>query len=135
MSELPAKPPAPNVETQRFWDATAQNRIELPKCAACDLVIFYPRAVCPDCLSTDLTWETMAGTGTVYSFSINRTGGSRRWREHLPYVVAYVQLDEGPIMLTNIVGCDPETVTIGMPVVAVFDNTGEGSSLIRFEPA
>ena len=77
----------------------------------------------------------MAGTGEVYSFTITRSGGGRRWREHLPYVVAYVTLDEGPTMLTNIVGCDPESVEIGMRVRAVFDDTGEGHALVRFEPA
>ncbi len=135
MSELPARPPTPNAETQRFWDATAEGRIELPRCDACGLVIWYPRAHCPDCQGSDLTWETMAGTGTVYSFSVLRSGAGRRWREHLPYVIAYVRLDEGPTMLTNIVGCDPGDVAIDMPVRAVFDDTGEGSSLIRFRRA
>jgi uncharacterized OB-fold protein len=135
MSPLPAKPPVPNVETQPFWDATAEGRIDLPRCVACGLVVWYPRAICPDCHSTDLTWETMAGTGAVYSFSVTRAGGGRRWKEHLPFVVAYVRLDEGPTMLTNIVGCDPDSVTIDMAVTAVFDDTGEGNALIRFRPA
>lgn len=132
MSDLPARPPAPNAETRRFWDATAEGRIELPRCDGCGLVIWYPRAVCPDCQSTDLTWETMSGRGTVYSYSISRSGGGRAWKPHLPYVVAYVELAEGPRMLTNIVGCDPEAVHIDMAVTAVFDDTGEGSALIRF---
>lgn len=135
MSELPAKPPTPNVETQRFWDATAEGRIELPRCDACGLVVWYPRAICPDCQSTDLTWETMSGRGTVYSFTVARSGVGRRWKEHLPFVVAYVRLAEGPTMLTNIVDCDPEIVQIDQPVTAVFDDTGEGSSLVRFRPA
>ncbi len=134
MSELPAKPPTPNVESQRFWDATAEGRIELPRCDSCGLVIYYPRAICPDCQSTQLTWETMAGTGTVYSFSITRSGAGRRWKEHLPFVVAYVRLDEGPTMLTNIVDCDPESVEVDMAVTAVFDDTGEGNALVRFKP-
>jgi uncharacterized OB-fold protein len=135
MSELPAKAPTPNVETQRFWDATAEGRIELPRCDGCRLVIWYPRGVCPDCQSTALTWEVMAGTGTIYSYTVARSGVGRRWKEHLPFVVAYVRLDEGPTMLTNIVDCDPETVAIGQAVTAVFDDTGEGSALVRFRPA
>lgn len=133
MSSLPAKPPQPNSETQRFWDATAEGRIELPRCDQCQLLIFYPRAVCPDCQSTDMTWETLSGRGTVYSFSISRTGGGR-WKEHAPYVPAYVTLDEGPTMMTNIVDCEPDDVSIGMVVQAVFDDTGEGTALIRFGP-
>ena len=135
MSDLPAKPAVPNVETQPFWDATAEGRIDLPRCTACELVIWYPRGVCPDCQSTDLTWETMAGTGEVHSFTVTRSGGGRRWRDHLPYVVAYVRLDEDPTLLTNVVGCDPDDVEIGMRVQAVFDDTGEGHALVRFAPA
>jgi uncharacterized OB-fold protein len=77
----------------------------------------------------------LSGRGTVYSYSVTRAGGSRAWREHLPYVVAYVQLDEGPIIMTNIVDCDPETVRIDMAVSAVFDATEDGAALVRFAPA
>jgi uncharacterized OB-fold protein len=135
MSELPAKAPVVNVETQQFWDGTAEGRIDLPRCTQCGLVVWYPRAICPDCHSDALVWETMAGTGTVYSFTVTRAGSGRRWRENLPFVVAYVRLDEGPTMLTNIVDCAAATVTIDMAVTAVFDDTGEGSSLVRFRPS
>ena len=135
MSELPAKAPETNSETQRFWDATAEGRIELPKCDNCGFIPWYPRLMCPDCQSTDMTWTVMSGTGTVYTHSVTRAGGSRSWREQLPFVLAYVQLDEGPTMLTNIVDCDPDTVEVGMAVTAVFDDTGEGTALIRFKPA
>lgn len=133
--ELPAAPPVVNVETQQFWDATAAGRIDLPRCGTCGLVIWYPRAHCPDCQGAALTWETMSGRGTVYSFTVARSGAGRRWKDHLPFVVAYVRLDEGPIMLTNIVGCSPEDVAIGLPVVAVFHDTGDGNALVRFRPA
>ena len=135
MSELPAKAPYPTVENKPFWDATAQGRIDLAKCDNCGFIPWYPRLICPDCQSTDMTWTTMSGKGTVYSFSITRAGGGRAWKEHLPFVLAYVQLDEGPIMMTNIVDCDVESVEIGMPVTAVFDDTGEGSAVVRFAPA
>lgn len=132
---LPSKPPVPNVETQRFWDGTAEGRIDLLKCDRCGLIPWYPRLICPDCQSTDMTWQTMAGTGSVYSYSITRAGVGRAWKEHLPFVVAYVQLDEGPVMMTNIVDCDPEIVEIGMAVTAVFEDTGEGTAIIRFRPS
>ena len=135
MSDLPARPPLPNAETQPFWDATAEGRIELPRCGDCDLVIWYPRSICPDCQSTDLTWQSMSGAGTLYSYSVTRAGGGRAWREHLPFVVAYVRLDEGPTMLTNIVDCDPDDLEVDMAVTAVFDDTGEGNALVRFRPA
>ena len=91
--------------------------------------------MCPDCQGTAMEWEVHPGTGTVYSFSITRAGVGRAWKEHLPFVIAYVQLDDGPTVLTNVVDCDPETVTIGMRVSAVFDNTDEGPALVRFAPS
>ncbi len=135
MSDLPAAAPTPNPETRRFWDATAEGRIELPRCDRCGLVVWYPRAICPECHGTELTWQAMSGRGTVYTFTIVRSGVGRRWREHLPYVVAYVRLDEGPTILTNVVDCDPDDVEIDQAVIAVFDDTGEGSAIVRFRPS
>ena len=135
MSSLPISTPTPNLETQRFWDATAQGRIDLPRCNSCGFIAFYPREICPACQSTDLTWETMSGRGTVYSYTITRSAPGRAWKEHVPFVLAYVQLEEGPMMMTNIVDCDPAEVHVDMAVTAVFDDTGEGSALIRFRPA
>lgn len=132
MSLLPTNEVRPTPETQRYWDATAEGRIELPRCQACDLVIWYPRSFCPDCQTSDVAWETMSGTGTVYSYSITRAGVGKKWREHLPFVVAYVQLDEGPIVLTNIVDTDPDSISIGDAVTAVFDDNGHGHAILRF---
>jgi uncharacterized OB-fold protein len=132
---LPVRAPHPTPETQRFWDATAQGRIELARCTGCSLIPWYPRSICPDCQGTDWVWEALAGTGTVYAYSVTRAGGGRAWKAHLPFVVAYVELDEGPRMLTNIVDCDPDDITIGMAVTAVFDNTGEQTALVRFRPS
>ena len=134
MSDLPAKPPVPNPETQRFWDATAEGRIDLPRCDGCGLAIWYPRTTCPDCQSPDVTWTELSGRGVIYSYTVVRAGASRTWREHMPYVLAYVRLDEGPTMMTNIVDCDVDEVRVGMAVHAVFDDTGEGSAIVRFTP-
>lgn len=132
---LPVRAPEVTDETRPFWEATAQGRIDLGVCDSCGFIPWYPRRYCPVCGSSDMTWSTMSGRGTVYSFSVTRAGASRAWKEHLPFVVAYVQLEEGPIMLTNIVDTDPDQVTVGMAVTAVFDDTGEGMSLVRFRPA
>jgi uncharacterized OB-fold protein len=140
-SQLPTGEPNITHDNRRYWEATAEGRIELPRCTACDLVIWYPRSICPDCQSMDLSWETMSGNGTVYSYTITRAGVGRKWREHLPLVVAYVQLDEGPIVLTNIVDTDPSIIEIGMSVTAVFHDTGHpisdedgapNSAILRF---
>ncbi len=96
-------------------------------------VIWYPRPLCPECGATSVSWTEASGLGTVYSFSVvHRSAGL--YRDAVPYVVAYVELAEGPRIVTNIVGCDPARVSIGQPVRVVFSATGEESSLYRFEP-
>ena len=132
--QLPAPAPQVNLETQAFWDATADGRFLLRRCDACGLVIWYPRSLCPDCHSTETSWFEASGRGTIYTFTIVRRGQGP-WADAAPYVAGYVTLDEGPTILTNIVGCDPEQVAIGQEVEVVWHDTGEGSALYRFRPA
>jgi uncharacterized OB-fold protein len=97
------------------------------------VVIWYPRLFCPECSSTDISWFESSGKGTIYSYTINRRGqGDYR---DLAYVVAYVELNEGPRMLTNIVDCDVEQVSVGQKVQVVFHPTSNGAALPRFRPA
>ena len=70
----------------------------------------------------------------MYSYTVVHQSQGRRWNEATPYVLAYVELDEGPRLMTNIVDCDPATVAIDMPVRVVFHDTGEGNALPRFTP-
>ena len=130
---LPNPPPATNLETQRFWDATEEDRLELPRCTACDTVIWYPRERCPECGSDSVEWFEASGRGEVYSFSVTRRMPGR-WGKHVPFVLAYVELEEGPRLMTNIVDCDPEAVEVGQAVEVVFHETEEGTKLPRFRP-
>ena len=134
MSTLPVMAPVVSVETADYWAATAEGRLLLKRCDACGHVIWYPRAICPDCHSTDTSWFEASGNGVVYSFTVNRKGDGP-WKEAAPYVLAYVELDEGPRVLTNVVDCDVDTVAIGQRVTAVWDDTGQGNALLRFRPA
>jgi uncharacterized OB-fold protein len=130
---LPAPKPRVDLESEEYWAATARGVLLLRRCRSCGVVIWYPRFVCPDCHSTDTEWFEASGRGTVYSYTIARRGMGP-WKDVGPYVVAYVHLDEGPTMLTNIVECDPETVHIDQRVEVVFHDTGEGAALPRFRP-
>ena len=138
-SGLPTPAPMTNSETQPFWDAAASGRLELPRCDNCGHVIWYPRQQCDQCGSTSVSWFEASGRGTVYSCTVTRrTGGS--WGKATPFVLAYVELEEGPRVATNIVNCDPESVKIGDAVQAVFEpsTTREGEAappLLRFVPA
>jgi uncharacterized OB-fold protein len=134
MSDLPAPAPPVDVETAAFWAATAEHRLLLPKCTACGLVFWYPRGFCPDCGASPVEWIEASGQGTIHSFSIQRrlTGAYSKLASN---VLAYVELAEGPRVMTNIVAEDDSTLAIGQPVELFFDDTGEGSALYRFRPA
>lgn len=134
MTALPTPEPAVTPETRAFWAATGEGRLLLQRCSACAAVVWYPRGICPRCSSVGLEWFAASGRGFVYSFTINRRGIGP-YAGVGPYVLAYVELEEGPRLLTNIVDCDPEAVRIGQPVEARFHDTGAAHALVRFAPA
>lgn len=131
MSDLPTPEPAVNVETQPFWSAATEGRLVLARCDRCESVIWYPRQFCPRCHTTDVSWFDASGRGHVYSFTIVRQAPPP-WRDSLPYVIAYVELDEGPRVLTNIVDVDVREVVVGAEVRVVFDRSAEGVGVPRF---
>jgi uncharacterized protein len=133
---LPAPAPVVLPEVKQFWDATAEGRLLLPRCEACQTIIWFPRPFCPACSSLNIGWFAASGKGTIYSYTVNRRGQAdlSAYREAGMYVLAYVELDEGPRVMTNIVECDPDSVRIGQKVEAVFNDTGQGNALIRFRP-
>lgn len=90
-----------------FWDATRRNELIAQRCDACDRFVWYPREACPACLSPDLTWKPLAGTGSIYAYNVMRKPGNPMMGDEVPYVVALVDLDEGVRMTTNIVESDP----------------------------
>ncbi len=125
----PRKIPAPlvNGENKPYFDAAAQGKLLVKRCAACGKLHFYPRALCPHCFSERTEWVEARGTGTIYSYSVMRHG--------TPFAIAYVTLDEGVTMLTNIVDCDLDSIRIGQKVRAVFKPTDGGPPVPMFAPA
>ena len=131
---LPTRQIYPSLENAEFWAGTVEGRFILRRCDDCEAVIWYPRAHCPACMSTNISSFDSSGNGVVYSFSITRKGGGA-WRDSGPYVLAYVELNEGPRVLTNIVGCPVGDVFIGQPVRVVFEEPIEGTAVYRFAPS
>ena len=131
---LPTPMPEINPETKPFWEACAQGRLLLKRCEECGEPHYYPRAICPFCMSAATTWFESKGQGSIYTFTITRRAGGD-YATATPFVLAYVTLDEGPTMLSNIVTNDPEALTIGQRVTVVFHPAGEQAALPRFEPA
>jgi len=130
---LPGVGPDPGPEDAPFWEAAAAAKLRLPRCRSCSTVIWYPRSFCPDCHSEDVEWFDAAGTGSIYSYTVSRRGMGP-WADHAPYVIAYVELDEGPRVLTNVVGANPDELRIGDRVEAVFEPAGS-TNVLRFRPA
>ena len=107
----------------------------MQRCRNCGIIRFYPRALCPDCLSSDTVWVRCSGKGTVYSYTVTFQNHAKGFRERLPYVLAYVELEEGPRVLTNIVDCAVDTVRIGMAVEVTFEDITDAVTLPKFRPA
>lgn len=136
MADTPKKPvPRVDEETKGYWEACRRHELYVQRCRACGEKRYYPRAVCPFCLSDDTEWLRCAGTGSVYTFTVTHQNQAPGFREQLPYVMAYVALDEGPRLLTNVVGCAPDAVHIGMRVRVVFEDVSAEIAIPRFEPA
>jgi len=124
MTWEPRPLPDPHPETEPFWRGASEGRLLLRECESCGLVYHYPRDVCPDCLSEHTTWRESDGRGRVYSYSVVRQ--LEGWpADALPLLLAYVELDEGPRLLTNLVDCARTDVDIGTPVEVTFEETGK----------
>ncbi|HEY7106843.1 MAG TPA: OB-fold domain-containing protein [Acidimicrobiia bacterium] len=127
------EPPVTEV-TEPFWEATRERRLLIPWCIECDAPVWYPREICPTCLGSALEWRDASGAGEVYACTVeHRVTMPGPWGDE-PYVVALVVLEEGPRMMTNVVGCDPATVTVGMAVRVTWEELSDGRNLPLFEP-
>lgn len=131
---MPRFEPQPSTLTQPFWDATKERRYLLQWCGKCDAAVYYPRAACPGCLGDDLEWRAAAGDGVVYAYNVMHKPGSPFMADKVPYVVALVDLPEGARVMTNIVGCDPADVAVGLPVSLDWEPLSDGRNLAVFRP-
>lgn len=124
--------PTPSAETQPFWDGTAEGVLRIQSCTDCDRPFFYPRSSCPRCGGTSLEWITCSGRATLYSFIISARPAPGF---EPPTVIAVVELEEGPRMMTNIVGveAEPHSLPLDMPLRVTFEERGD-LSIPLFEP-
>lgn len=113
-------------ETREFWEAAERDELLLKSCEDCHQPHWYPRVVCPHCGSPATIWVKASGRGTVYSYS-------RVERADPPYTLAYVRLEEGPTLITNIIDSDWQSVRIDASVQAVFRRTQEGRKMPFFK--
>lgn len=117
-----------------YWEAARREELSLQHCARCAAVIFYPRPWCPQCFSLELEYRRVSGRAEVISFSIVYQAPFEAYAPDVPYVLAIVRLVEGPQMMTNIVGCVPDSVHVGMPVEVCFETRAEEFRVPVFRP-
>ena len=120
--------PAMNPGDERYFEAAAEGKLLLKRCNDCGEHHHYPRALCPSCFSDKVEWVQAKGTGEIYTYSVTRRGGPT------PYCIAYVTLDEGPRLMTNIVDCDLDSIKCGQKVKVSFKKTENGASVPVFVP-
>jgi len=135
MADPPKPLPVASPDSRPFWEAAHRHELSLQHCRDCALFIYYPRHLCPHCLGSNLEWRALSGHGTIYSFTIVRRTTSKAFVADVPYVLAIVELAEGPRLTTNIVGCVPEHVRCGMPVIVSYDDVTPAVTLVKFRTA
>lgn len=118
--------------TERFWTEAKAHRLTIPLCLDCGKQHFYPRALCPHCHSERLEWTAVSGRGAIYSYTVARKPAGPAFSADLPYVIAIVELAEGPRMMTTMVTDDVGKVRIGAVVEVAFDDVTEEVTLPRF---
>ena len=126
--------PPVNAESAPFWDACAEGRLLLQGCRDCGERQFYPRLVCAGCGGNALDSAEASGRGRIKSWTVIRRAVSAAFDDDVPYVVALVELDEGPTMMTNLVGCDVERLEMGQRVRVTFERRGPNLRVPQFQP-
>lgn len=127
--------PLINEETKPYWEYCRKHELRMQKCLQCGHIRFPISVICPKCHSMEAEWARLSGKGTIYSFTIYRVPYHPAFKDDIPYVVAIIQLDEGPRLESNIIGCRVEDVRIEMPVEVAFDDVTSEVTLPKFRPS
>ena len=128
------RPDVNDAATVPYWEAASRHELILPRCDTCGRLFFPPRRHCPACWSDELSWQMMGGGGTVWTFTeVHVAFYDDTWATDVPYVVAVIELDEGPRLLANIVEPDMDRLAIGDRVETVFEDRLEGVTMPMFQ--
>jgi uncharacterized OB-fold protein len=126
--------PAPTPETRHFWEGTKAGELRLQRCDSCSHTYFPPRPFCPKCAARKVSVVKAAGKARLHSYVIHHRPAPGFTP---PYAIAVVELEEGPRMMTNIVGCPqtPDALVLDMPLEVTFEKQSEQVTLPFFKPA
>lgn len=125
--------PQPNADTKPFWDGCKQHQLRFQKCRDCQHIRWPPSIICPLCYSHDTEWIVASGRGKIYTFAVYHQAFHKAFENDLPYVTAVVELEEGPHLLTNIVGCNPEEIECDMPVEVIWEDINSEFTIPKFK--
>jgi uncharacterized OB-fold protein len=134
MSGWTPLPPA-NPVSAPYWEAARRHEFVLQYCPGCQRYVFFPRPTCPYCRTAPLQWRAVSGRGTVHTFTIARRPTHPAFAGQEPYVIAVVELEEGPRLTTNLIDVAPNEVRIGMAVQVAFRDVTAEVTLPVFAPA
>ncbi|MEA3224284.1 MAG: Zn-ribbon domain-containing OB-fold protein [Thermodesulfobacteriota bacterium] len=126
--------PKINADTRPFWSGCKEHGLRFQRCKECGFVRWPPSIICPKCHSKNTEWIVASGRGKVYTYVVYHMAYHQGFKDELPYVVAIIELEEGPHFLSNIVGCGPDKVKIDMPVEIEWEDVTEEFSLPKFKP-
>ena len=130
--ESPLPQPVANADSLPYWNAARERRLVIRRCKDCGTLHFMPRYLCPACWSEKLEWVESKGTGSVHSFTVIRRASAPAFSPRVPYVVALIDLDEGPRMMANVLGGDALSTKIGDRVKVTFEDRGDGALIPQF---
>lgn len=128
--------PHPSKLTRPFWESVHRHQLSIQRCTECGKLTHPPMPACPNCLSMSHEWVPSSGEGTVYTFNISHRPPSPAFEADVPYAIALVELDDMPgiRIASNVIGCNPKEVHVGMKVKAVFEDATEEISVYKFVP-
>ena len=131
----PPEKPQPRITkcAAPYWQHAKDEKLVLPYCGECEASFYYPRLWCPTCFNQDISWKQLSGKGKVYSYSIIYQSPLPSYQGDLPYVLAIIELDEGPHMMANVLNCDVDTVSVDMAVEVLFEDRGD-MKIPQFQP-
>jgi uncharacterized OB-fold protein len=126
--------PRPSEDSAPFWEAAFKGELRMQRCGDCGHVRFPPSLLCARCLSERAEWVKLSGRGTVFSWIIVHQSQHPAFNPDVPYNVSIIELEEGPRLHTNIVGCPNDRIYIGMPVEVAFEKINDDTALVKFRP-
>lgn len=132
MSVMKRSAPIKDADNAPYWNGAGRGELRIQRCTGCGVARFYPRRLCSECWSDEVEWFRASGDGKVYSYSVVYRAPSEAFRAAVPYVVALIDLVEGPRMLSNVESDDPEAIRIGDRVRVRFAAADDDSAIPVF---